>query len=334
MTKIGWILSVDRGNAASRLQGYLVDEWLQRHAVDSEIIAIHSQKITGPFDYNFIKIARKLRREKFTHIVFESPEWPIFQLALLWKLWGGISICVRCDNVTGQYDTYFDATILPTATLADALHVQRRKIIPDSVEVPPQLYKDNYLSGKKIQVVWVGHQGYAEYLKNFIASLQKNAIIKENFSFTLISKGDFATKQWSEKMVLGDILDGDIAIIPIPEGAWFTTKSSNRLAMMMALGMPIVASRIPSYQEIGEHGRNVLFADDEASMLAALCALQNADSRASLGKMARNDIGDQFSMEKIGFLWKAAILETRDAFQTMPPASLRIRLLSWLLKVV
>lgn len=332
--KIGWVLSMDRTNAATRLQGYLIHEWLVRHGVASEIVAIHAQQITSPSHPQFRRITRQLRQGAFTHVVFESPEWPTFKLAMVWKQWGGIAICVRCDNVSGLYDDFFDATILPTETLADSLQVQRRKIIPDSVEVPLGLFKTRYAAGLRIQVVWVGHQSYADYLTSLVAELQKDAAIQSRYAFTLISKGDFATKQWAEDTVFPDILECDIAIIPILQGVWFSTKSSNRLAMLMALGMPVVASRIPSYEALGTHGRNVLFVDDVAGLRAGLLALQDADARATLGTQARLDIGDTYAIEKIGHQWHRAIVDTPNMQRGMPHVSVPNRVLAMLLRLV
>lgn len=329
--RIGWILSMDRDNASSRLQGYLIHEWMLRQGIDSAIVATHFQRISSPFDRRFIKIARQLRAGNFTHVVLESPEWTGVQLSTIFKLWGGISICVRCDNIKGQYDNYFDTTILPTTSLADSLGVKRRNIIPDCVEVPAGTFKTSYSAGQKIRVVWVGHSSYGEYLTRLVTSLKTRPLVEMNFAFTLISKGDFADRQWSEQTVFRDILECDIALIPVPEGGWFTTKSSNRLAMMMALGMPILASRIPSYLEIGKDGRNVLFVDDEEHMVEALRSLQDPEFRSALGSAARSDLGGRFSIERIGPLWARAILGAVDVREQMQSPSVRVKLLASLL---
>ena len=332
--KVGWVLAMDRDNVATRLQGYLIHEYLLRNGVASAVVAKNSQRIRYVFEKKFIQIARKLKREKFTHVVFENPEWAMFQLARIFKMGGGISICVRCDNVPGLYDTYFDSTIFPTETLANSLAVQRRNIIPDSVEVSADVYKKSYVSGEKIQVVWVGHQGYEKYLTQLVKTLQEHDFIRNKFTFTLVSKGAFATKQWSEATVFSDILEADIALIPIPEGKMFVTKSSNRLAMMMALGMPIIASRIPSYLEVGVHKQNLVFINEENSIVLALQSLQDEEYRAALGLRARTDVGSLFSIETIGALWKKAILTTKDATEKMPAASTRLALLNLFFKII
>jgi hypothetical protein len=329
--KIGWILSMDRGNASSRLQGFLIHEWMLKQGIDSHIVATHFQQVSGPFDVRFMKVARALRKGRFTHAVFEAPEWSACQLSVIWKSWGGTSVAVRCDRVGGLYDNYFDATILPTVGLADALGVRRRNIIPDSVEVPPDLFKKSYAATPPIKVVWVGHQSYSTYVTQLVNSLESRPTIGPDFSFTLISRGSFAHKQWSEETVLTDILACDIALIPIPLGQWFETKSSNRLAMMMALGMPVVASRIPSYLEVAQDGRNVRFVNDEEDIAEALVAMRDAPFRAALGQAARADLGDTFSIERIGPFWRDAILGAADARGQMPANAIKAKLLSRML---
>jgi hypothetical protein len=317
---------MDRNSASSRLQGYLIHESMLRQGVDSKIVATHFQLVSSPFNIQFIKTAYLLRHGNFTHAVFVAPEWSGCQLSLIWKQWGGISICVRCDNVPGQYDRYFDKTILPTSVLADSLLVKRRCIISDHVEVPSNIFKTDYSVVKKIKVVWVGHQNYGEYITKLIESLKSRSVIDQNFVFTVISKGAFANKQWDIGTIFSDILEHDVAFIPIPSGEWFASKSANRLAMMMALGMPIVASRIASYAEIGRDGRNVRFFDDEDSMVSALQFMLEERNRSKLGIAARDDLGDQFSIERIGPLWTEAILGTVNARDQMsrPPISARL----------
>lgn len=331
--KVGWVLSMDRSNAASRIQGHLVHEWLANEGVNSVILTEFFQSVSSPLDWRFIKVAVRMRRGGFSHIVFESPEWAACQLSIIWKLLGGISICVRCDNVKGKYDHYFDKTILPTVTLADALNIKRKDIIPDCVETPSGFFKRNYEVSTKVQVAWVGHHSYKDYITELVDSLGEDCFIKDNFKFVLISKGGFADHQWSELTVHQDILNCDIAFLPIPSGDWFVGKSSNRLAMMMALGMPIIASPIPSYSEIGENGRNVIFSKDRAEILKALEFLLDSSHRERLGTTAKADLGDRFSLNKIGPQWLRSILGTIDSVKYMPPFPFKIKLYAKLLQL-
>lgn len=333
--KIGWILSVDRNTASSRLQGYLIHEWLVQQGVDSHIVANKSCELKGLHDYKFYRIIKKIYSENYTHIVFEGPEWAVFQISVLCKLLGKITICVRCDNLKADYDAYFDATILPTKRLADSLGITKRNIIPDCVEVMPSQFKSDYSQkSAKIKVVWVGHQGYKIYLLDLIARLKINPFVNEFVDFVLISKGDFATIEWSLNTVFSDVMNCDAALIPIPEGEWYIGKSSNRLAMMMALGMPVVATAIPSYEDIAVDSRDVLFVHNEEEIVDCLRVLSSENTRRFLGHSARSSLGDRFSIDAIAFLWLQTIRDTIDSKDQMPRRSLRARILAILLRLV
>ncbi len=317
--KIGWILSVDRNTASSRLQGYLIHEWLVRNNIDSHIVAANSCELKGLRDPRFYQIAKILYSENFTHIIFEGPEWVGFQISALCKLWGRITLCVRCDNLKADYDAYFDVTILPTKNLADSLGVSRRCIIPDCVEVASNQFKLDYSKkSPKLRVVWVGHQGYRDYLLELICRLMGNSFVNECVDFVLISKGDFATIQWNLDTVFCDVLSCDIAFIPIPVGEWYSGKSSNRLAMMMALGMPTIATPIPSYKSIAVAARDVLFVESDEEIIQSLMLLHSEDARKALGCSARNSLGDHFGVDVIAPIWLRAIKEAVNSENKMP----------------
>lgn len=304
---VAWIISGDREKASSRLQGFLIHEWLVDQGVRSEIIATDFNRIDSAASADFFSIAIKMRCSMATHAVFEAPEWSMVQLAKLWRSWGRSAIAVRCDNLSGAYDDNFDLTIVPTEGLRAALQINRARIISDMVEVPSSIYKQDYRAGKKIKVVWVGHPSYENYITQLVSRLRSHPEIEESFQFELISKGSFATRQWSRETVVADTLEGDVALLPIPQGEWYHHKSSNRLAMMFSLGMPVVASRIPSYEELGRDGANVFFFDSEDEIMSRLMAFRSNETRQRIGKQGRISLGDRYGIAKIGPQWAAAI---------------------------
>jgi hypothetical protein len=313
--RIAWVISGDRNKASSRLQGFLIHEWLVRQGYASEIIATDFNRIDSATSAEFLSVAVRMRRSKATHVVFEAPEWTMVQLAQLAKRWGKRVIAVRCDRLPGAYDDNFDLTILPTEGLRTSLGVQRAAIIDDMVEVPADRFKAHYNAAGKLRVAWVGHASYENYITGLISRLKANPQVAEHFDFELISVGAFATRLWSENTVVDDVLACDIALLPIPQGEWFQNKSSNRLAMMFSLAMPVVASRISSYEVLAKHGMNALLADSEAEMAEQLLALRSAELRQQLGSSGKSSLGDRFHIDHIGPQWLAAI---RSAQATAP----------------
>lgn len=333
--RIDWILSGDRSKASSRLQGFLIHEWLQSQGVTSNIQAIGFNSINSPYTWKFFEIAIRICNSKANVVVFEAPEWLMVTLSRLSSAWGKQVVAVRCDRIPGNYDDYFDVTILPTEGLRRELGITRGKIIEDAVEIPYNIYKKNYSTTEKPRVVWVGHASYESYIVDFMKSLQSMPEIRDNFSFELISSGKFATRQWSEKTVIDDILSCDIAILPIPSGEWFANKSSNRLAMMLSLGMPTIASPIPSYTEIGKFS-NLLFAESTEEFARHLFQLRTEERRATLGRQARQGLGDRFVIDNIGPKWLQVFRTVTSANPSRTRLNLRltgfgafIRALAW-----
>jgi hypothetical protein len=110
---------------------------------------------------------------------------------------------------------------------------------------------------------------------------------------------------WDPSGVYGALMEADIGIIPI-EGtgssqisgrvpAW-QLKSENRLTLKMAVGLPVIASPIPAYEAIVEHGRNGFFARSPIEWTRHLEALRDAAMRRELGKAARESVFPRFSV--------------------------------------
>lgn len=312
-TRIEWVLSGDRTKASSRLQGFLIHEWLLRQGVSSHVAATDFNRIGSTWNRTFIDVAATLTRGAATHVIFEAPEWPMVTLARLCSRQGKCVLAVRCDRIPERFDEYFDATILPTEGLRQALGVERGIVIEDACEVPEDVFKTDYRQrGRKLKVGWVGHSGYRDYIVDLVARLRKSSQIARDFEFELISSGDFATRQWSIDGVFADVLACDIAILPLPSGEWFQHKSSNRLIMMHALGMPVIASLIPSYRALARNGVNGLYVASDDEFATCLETLRDPDLREAFGTRARRDLGARYALESIGAMWHAAIMGTRS----------------------
>jgi len=306
---VAWVLSGDRNKASSRLQGYLIHEQLLCMGVKSSLIAINFSYCQSSISSQFLATAIKIFNGQFIHVIFEGPEWISTQLTILVRVKGLISICVRCDRYPFDYDRYFDLTILPTETLRDELSIQRARVIRDMVEVPVEKYKITYSQVEEdyIKVGWVGHESYGPFIFDFIERLKLNATIESKFLFETISTGPNFTHQWSEETIVDDILACDLAIIPIPEGDWFKTKSANRLTMMFSLGMPCVATLMPSYRLIGNNGKNVLFATTLDEFTESLLKLIDPYVRKSLGTNGRQTLAGDFTPVEVTKVWINAI---------------------------
>lgn len=304
---VDWVLSGDRDKASSRLQGFKIHEWLVSQGVGSRIVATNFNELPSATSKRFIDAYNTIRLGRATHVVFEAPEWIMVQLAQLCARLGKVAVAVRCDLLGGDYDRSFDRTIVPTAGLAQQLGIRRAAVIDDMLDIDPEIFKVDYESSRKLRVVWVGHPNYADYLAPLIGRLRAIPTIEQLFDFDIVSRGPFATVEWNEATVSASIIDRDIAWIPIPAGHWYQNKSSNRLAMMHSLAMPVVASRIPSYDALARHGINGFYVEDEDGFAPALLELADAALRARLGRQARADVGSRFRPDVVARQWFDAL---------------------------
>lgn len=107
---------------------------------------------------------------------------------------------------------------------------------------------------------------------------------------------------WHPVDVYRQLLQADIGIIPVdrqevvddPTPLWML-KSENRLTLKMAAGLPVVATPIPSYEELVDQGVNALFARTSEEWLRQLEALRDPELRREMGESARRSVLSRYS---------------------------------------
>lgn len=114
---------------------------------------------------------------------------------------------------------------------------------------------------------------------------------------------------WSAEGVYAEMAAADIGVIPVDTGepgaaagvppAW-QVKSENRLTLKMSMGLPVIATPIPSYEPIIEHGVNGFFARTPADWRTCLQALRDPARRREMGAAARARVERTYSMDAQG----------------------------------
>jgi glycosyltransferase involved in cell wall biosynthesis len=113
---------------------------------------------------------------------------------------------------------------------------------------------------------------------------------------------------WDPVGVYGALERADIGIIPVefvdeepsaclPVPLW-SIKSENRLTMKMAIGLPVVASPIPSYTPVMRSGVNGFFAATRGEWIERLEALRDPALRRAMGERARESVLQRYSMDE------------------------------------
>lgn len=109
---------------------------------------------------------------------------------------------------------------------------------------------------------------------------------------------------WNAVNVYAAMQQADIGIIPIETKAangamaGWQVKSENRLTMKMAMGLPVVATPIPSYESVIQQGKNGFLASDKTEWLHALTALRDPALRKAVGQKARSTALADFSIQR------------------------------------
>lgn len=112
---------------------------------------------------------------------------------------------------------------------------------------------------------------------------------------------------WDQEGVYDGLASADIGILPIdvsdkvipaeaPVPFWML-KSENRLTLNMAVGLPVIATPIPSYECVIEHGVNGFFARSRRDWLDCFARLRDPDLRHEIGKRARQSVIQRYSLE-------------------------------------
>lgn len=102
-----------------------------------------------------------------------------------------------------------------------------------------------------------------------------------------------ACEAWGPDSVYDALEWADFGIIPIepdpikdPTGEW-RLKSENRLTLKMAVGLPVVATPIPSYEPVIKQGANGFLARSPGDWVRCLSALRDPVARQAIGRNAR-----------------------------------------------
>lgn len=112
---------------------------------------------------------------------------------------------------------------------------------------------------------------------------------------------------WDAIGVYTEMMQADMGIIPIQtplDSAGNVTplpwqvKSENRLTLKMSMGLPVIATPIPSYEDVIQHGVNGFFARTASDWNSCLTALRDPARRHAIGLAARASVAHKYSMQE------------------------------------
>ena len=156
----------------------------------------------------------------------------------------------------------------------------------------------------EVTIGWIGSHSTLPYLKLIEPVLQQ---LEQNYSFKFIviadRKPDINLKNmefmvWDKETEIGDQLQFNIGVMPLPDTEWAKGKCAFKALQYMALGIPAVVSAV---------GANVIVVPD--GIVGYTCTtpqqwyekmehlLLNSDLRSQLGKAGREHVNQHYSID-------------------------------------
>ena len=125
-------------------------------------------------------------------------------------------------------------------------------------------------------------------------------------AFGWLAGRPFRKANWQLDTVYDHLINADVGIIPVntdpsptpglPVATW-QVRSENRLTLKMSLGLPVIASPVPSYIPVIEQGQTGYIANSRDEWLACFHELRDPARRESIGRAARRSVVHRFSIE-------------------------------------
>jgi glycosyltransferase involved in cell wall biosynthesis len=188
-----------------------------------------------------------------------------------------------------------DAAPRPTALLVTSSELYELPVI---TLAPP---------GWRVRVVGRYAESRRRRLREMLWSLGRSDVRRVIRALPALCDPRISRIGWSKSRLAHAVTSAQIGIIPIEgvdsdrapgssEPSW-RVKSENRLTLLMAAGLPVVASPIPSYEEVVVHGVNGFLAASAADWRRHLHALRDPHLRQEIGARARAAVLPKFSKD-------------------------------------
>jgi glycosyltransferase involved in cell wall biosynthesis len=301
---VGWLCHGDENDGGSRVHALRLQSFLRRHGVNS--VMLRKPKWSPDHFWFRDEDFDRIVRAAFDVVVFQGVYGPDAErLARALKGASTRTVYVTGDLFKNNMPALVDWLVVASEGLKAIAsgYLGKTSIIESVIDAPPRTVKDYSRPPQRdeIRVVWTGYPTHLHTLEPVREALRDPRLAR--FKLITISRGPDVTFQWDRKRVCHQILDCDIAVLPSAETDWFRVKPNTRMTMFKALGLPIVASPIPSYRETLTHGTTCYFAQDVVEWANCLAALADFDHRRQIGLADRERILATYGIEAICRRW-------------------------------
>ncbi|MBI4436600.1 MAG: glycosyltransferase family 4 protein [Candidatus Omnitrophica bacterium] len=196
---------------------------------------------------------------------------------------------ITCNEYLGNYARRFNREVAVIPTPLDTA-----KFVPRPLENPHPLV-----------IGWIGSHSTTPFLRQLDSVFQK---LGKKYKFTLKVVGASQTVQipgvhvenipWSLERDVQAFQEIDIGVYPLPQEEWILGKTGFKTIQYMSVGIPVVASRLGTNQQIIEEGVNGFLVNSEEEWLDKLSLLiENPGLRKKFGEEGRRTVEKWYALE-------------------------------------
>jgi hypothetical protein len=305
--RIVWLLYGDRTLASSRLQGYLVHDELRRRGIESSLLVVPPfamKDVPWPAELDR-PLAEALRGRVAVFQKLAGPRCESFRAAL--SASGVATVYVHSDlEPENELPLRCDAIVCSSRWLADRYR-ERGAARVTTIADPAETWRDAAdITGTarvpgRIGVAWVG------YRRSWPSVAALRCVLKRprlrQFELQTISNHPDADAAWEPEAARSIVETCDIGAVTTLRDRAALAKSSNRVVSFMAMGLPVVADRIPAYEEVIAEGETGFLCDTPDDWERALLALRSAEVRREIAARARAVVDPHFRISTVADRW-------------------------------
>jgi hypothetical protein len=204
-------------------------------------------------------------------------------------------------------------------------------VVTDAIPTADTRYGTQYINQTPCRLIWFGNVqslyglvGIQEVLDELASTgaYELHLITSNEIKYGLAGRRprngpEFMARQqipcnfhpWSLATCACDLAEGDIAVVPVEPGSNYNRrKPAGRVLLAMALGLPVVASAIPAYEEVIEQSKTGYIARSGHEWTTFIRQLaDNSAHRKTIGLAARHFALNNYSEKKFAQRYRAVI---------------------------
>ncbi len=251
---------------------------------------------------------------------------------------GSVTIFEQNDNLLDRGTMFHSHTEAETVATADYVvvtcrYMQRRyaRVNPNCLIAPEILEPEFWttqqpdLPKEPLVLSWVGMPDNLQYLESTVLMLAER--VKDIRLRIITSERDSRRNSnrdrvaawpvptdfvvWQRETFVQEMANAHAGIVALPDTLFCRCKGQHKAISYFCLGLPCIASNVPGYREVIEHGATGLLANTDEEWVDGIEQLRSAKTRKRIGERAR-EFSLHFTQEAVGALWDRMLSRIRE----------------------